>query len=172
MKEYILSIAGIVLLSSVVTVIAPGGQTGKFIRGMTRLLCLLVFLAPLASLAEGKWEFASADIAADESYLVSCEALCERSESLAIGNYLSAEYGVEAVAEVDCDANSAFSVKNIRVIVEDFGINPPEKHIDIIARIQSGLAPSSLCCFSLPSGASFSAARRPPLSRIRKRNCA
>ena len=139
MKEYILSIAGIVLLSSVVTVIAPGGQTGKFIRGMTRLLCLLVFLAPLASLAERKWEFASADIAADESYLVSCEALCEHSESLAIGNYLSAEYGVEAAAEVDCDANSAFSVKNIRVIVEDFGINPPEKHIDIIARIKSRL---------------------------------
>ena len=49
MKAYILAIAGAVLLSAVVAVIAPSGKMGKFVRGITKLFILLVMLSPLVS---------------------------------------------------------------------------------------------------------------------------
>ena len=145
MKAYILSIAGIILLSALVTVIAPGGTMGKFVKGVMKLLCLLVFLAPLTALAKGEWEFAPAAIATDVSYLQSCEELCEQKEGESIAGYLSEQYGVNTRVEVDCDADSAFSVKNISIIIEDFGINPPENHIDIIARIENEMKSRYRC---------------------------
>ena len=39
MKAYILSIAGVVLLSAVITIIAPSGKMGKFLRGAVKLVC-------------------------------------------------------------------------------------------------------------------------------------
>ena len=42
MKAYILSIAGVVLLAAVITIIAPGGKMGKFLKGAVKLVILFV----------------------------------------------------------------------------------------------------------------------------------
>ena len=47
MKAYILSIAGAVLLSAVITIISPSGKMGKFIKGTSKLLILVIMLAPV-----------------------------------------------------------------------------------------------------------------------------
>ena len=77
MRAYILSIAGIVLISAVVSMIAPSGKMGKFIRGTTKLLILLVMLGPIISWVEGKRELSlsSSNIRTDEAYLERCISL-------------------------------------------------------------------------------------------------
>lgn len=47
MSAYLLGIVGIVLLSSILSVVLPGGKTVKFIKGITKLCCLAVILAPV-----------------------------------------------------------------------------------------------------------------------------
>lgn len=146
MNGYILSIAGIILLSAVVTIIAPGGRTGKFIRGITKLACLAVLLAPFTSLAEGKrFEFTSVTFETDDSYLSQCIALAEKGEAEKINKYLEEEFSVLASVAVTCEADSPFSVKKVAVKVQDFGINPPEAHIDIIDEMKRTLEKAYGC---------------------------
>ncbi len=63
MSGYLLSIVGIVLLSSILSVVLPGGKTVKFIKGITKLCCLAVILAPVlgffkkAASGDGKINF-------------------------------------------------------------------------------------------------------------------
>lgn len=146
MSGYILSIAGIILLSSVVTLIAPVGKTGKFIRGITKLACLAVLLAPFTSLAEGKgFTFSPATFQTDQAYLRNCATLAEEGEEAKIAAYLQEEFSVTAEVSVTCDGDSPFSVKKVRVQVKDFGINPPEAHIDIIGETKRALEKSYRC---------------------------
>ena len=49
MSAYLLAIIGIVLLSSILSVVLPGGKTAKFIKGIAKLCCLAVILAPVLS---------------------------------------------------------------------------------------------------------------------------
>lgn len=54
MSGYLLGIVGIVLLSSIVSVILPDGKTVRFIKGITKLSCLAVILAPILGFFQGK----------------------------------------------------------------------------------------------------------------------
>lgn len=53
MSAYLLAIIGIVLLSSILSVVLPGGKTAKFIKGIAKLCCLAVILAPVLSFFRG-----------------------------------------------------------------------------------------------------------------------
>lgn len=53
MNKYLLSIIGIVLLSSIISIIMPNGKTVKLIKGMTKLCCLAVILVPVLSFFSG-----------------------------------------------------------------------------------------------------------------------
>ena len=44
---YLLSIIGTVLLCSIITAIVPEGKTSTIIKGITRLVCLLVIISPI-----------------------------------------------------------------------------------------------------------------------------
>lgn len=47
MSEYLLSIVGIVLIAAIVSAVLPEGKTVKLIKGITKLCCLFVILAPV-----------------------------------------------------------------------------------------------------------------------------
>lgn len=47
MSAYLLSIIGTVLLSAVLTAITPEGKTTSVIKGITKLACLLIIVAPV-----------------------------------------------------------------------------------------------------------------------------
>ena len=53
MQAYILSVAGAVLLSAVVSLILPEGKLSPLIRGMTKLITLVLLVSPLISLLRG-----------------------------------------------------------------------------------------------------------------------
>lgn len=54
MSSYLLSIVGIVLLSGIFSVILPNGKTVKFIKGIAKLCCLAVIIAPILNFFEGE----------------------------------------------------------------------------------------------------------------------
>lgn len=140
MKAYILSIAGAVLLSAVITAIAPNGKTGKFVKGTLKLLVLTIMLAPMISWTGNKsFSFPSGSYTSDESYFATCAEMMERSDEGAIAAFLKTEYSVESQATSEREAKAGFSVKKITVKITDFGIIEQDKHIDIIGKIQGAL---------------------------------
>ena len=54
MNGYILSIIGTILLCAFLTAIAPEGRTSAVIRGVAKLACLIVIVAPIPQLLYSK----------------------------------------------------------------------------------------------------------------------
>ena len=141
MKGYILAIAGVVLLSAVVAVISPSGKMGKFVKGMVKLIGLVILITPFVSFFRGDgFSFESQEqIQIDESYLESSAELMSDADEREIAGYLSKKFGI--LAEINCIRNtdSRFSVKSLQVKILDFGINAEDEHINIISQIRSEL---------------------------------
>lgn len=80
MSAYLLAIIGIVLLSSILSVVLPGGKTAKFIKGIAKLCCLAVILAPILGFFRGngdgniKFPFFSSEtvIETDDAFIDYC----------------------------------------------------------------------------------------------------
>ena len=49
MNEYLLSVIGVVLLSSLLTAILPEGKTAPFIKSVMRTVCILAIISPIIS---------------------------------------------------------------------------------------------------------------------------
>ena len=49
MKEYLLAIAGVVLLSATLTAILPEGKTSGLIKSVMRMACILAIISPILS---------------------------------------------------------------------------------------------------------------------------
>ena len=140
MKAYILAIAGAVLLSAVVTVIAPNGKMGKFVKGTMKLLILVVMLSPIVSwVGERSFSFQSASISTDEQYLEGCADFLQAQDAEEISAYINVEFSVTAEVTTEREKNSGFSLKKITVNITDFGIYGQDKHIDMISEIQGAL---------------------------------
>ena len=97
MKAYILSIAGAVLLSAVITIISPSGKMGKFIKGTSKLLILVIMLAPVISVFSGKSiSLESGTVGTDTGYLESCAKILEERDEESIRVYLLEEFACRA----------------------------------------------------------------------------
>ena len=140
MKAYILSIAGAVLLSAVITIISPSGKMGKFIKGTSKLLILVIMLAPVISIFSGKAiSLESSAVGTDTGYLESCAKILEERDEESIRVYLSEEFCVQGDAQVTRSFESGFPIQTIHVKINDFGIIGQDEHIDIMRRVQAAL---------------------------------
>ncbi len=145
MSGYILSVAGVILISAVISVIAPSGKMGKFVKSMTRLFIFVVLIAPFVRFAKDPEAFLpSAQFDTDEHYLATYSDMLSRSDEREIAAMLEGEYGVTADIEVT-RALDDFSYEKIIVKVTDFGINGDEAHIDILSAIEERLKTSYGC---------------------------
>ena len=73
MKAYILSIVGVILLTAVITIIAPHGKMEKFLKGTAKLVVLGALIAPIAGfLTEKVPSLSTAEIGTDTAYLEYC----------------------------------------------------------------------------------------------------
>lgn len=142
MKVYVLAIAGAVLLSAVVSIVAPEGKMGKFVKGGMKLVVLIVLVAPFVTFFV-KGELPSftdrSSIAADESYLETCGKLLKESDERAILSYLKENYGVTADVLLEYSDDRFAVRKKICVKIKDFGIYPEDEHIDIMKKITAAL---------------------------------
>lgn len=140
MQAYILSVAGAVLLSAVVSLILPEGKLSPLIRGMTKLITLVLLVSPLISLLRGEVLFSEGKtVAADESFLLSCTQRVEENDEQAIAAWLEEEFGISALSEVQLETDGSYSAKAVTVRITDFGIYEEEEHIDISLRIEEKL---------------------------------
>ena len=77
MKAYILSIVGVILLTAVITIIAPHGKMEKFLKGTAKLVVLSALIAPIAGfLTEKAPSLSAAEIGTDTAYLEYARMLC------------------------------------------------------------------------------------------------
>lgn len=140
MKTYILAIVGIVLVSAVITMIAPAGKMGKFLKGATKLAILFVLLLPVKSLlSDGSLTVSGGDMALDRDYLAHCARRLGEEDAAAIVISLEEDYGVTAAAKVERNADATFSYQKIVVRILDFGISGEDEHIYMIEKIESEL---------------------------------
>lgn len=137
MKAYLLTIAGVIILSAVVSILVSDGKMGKFIKGMMRLFVFSVVIVPFISMfGEKDFVFSTAEIESDEGYLIRCSEILEEKDEKEIIEFLSREYGIIGEAEVVRDNSDGFARKKINVKIFDAGIFGQDEHIDIIGRIK------------------------------------
>lgn len=65
MNGYLLGVIGTVLLCAILTAIIPDGKTAKTVKGMTKLACLLVIIAPIPSYLKASGFFKGGDLDKD-----------------------------------------------------------------------------------------------------------
>lgn len=108
MNGYVLGVVGTVLISSILTMLAPEGKCSTLIKNMTKLACLVVLIAPIPSLlgkgnlfdgfrGENKEVFFNGDsINADETFIKYYCELRVRETQTALKKELSSRYNVSA----------------------------------------------------------------------------
>lgn len=140
MKTYILSIAGVVLLSAALSVILPSGKMGKHIKGVMKILVLVVLVSPFTSaISKGTFSFPTEKIVDDTAYLERCAAFYSERDEEAVETFLENEFSVCGEVAVRRDIDTAFSRKKITIKITDFGIFGQDEHKDIMTRIQNAV---------------------------------
>ncbi len=141
MKEYILSVAGIVLIASALTLIAPAGKTGNFIKGTVRLLILLVMLSPVLKFAGGEELFRGEELPAeDASYYAACARLMERRDEEEAKRFLEEEFSLSAEVDARREDMPDFALEKLTVRCDLSCIKGEEERIYILTRLKSALS--------------------------------
>ncbi|MGN1234535.1 MAG: hypothetical protein ACI4U2_00960 [Christensenellaceae bacterium] len=131
MKEYLLSIAGVTVLSAVFTMILPSGKLHSFLAGILRLCCLFVLLSPVFSFVSSLPDAPSSTvIALDEGYLAYCDRLVSSAFEKAIEADL-ARFDPSGTYEVTAEVSST-SLTKIRFSLRISGEKP---HTDKIGQV-------------------------------------
>ncbi len=140
MKTYLLTLTGVIILSAIVSILVSDGKMGKFIKGMTRLFVFSVVIVPLVSVFEKKeLALSTAEIGTDENYLLRCAELLSGQDEEEISRFLSDEYAVSALVEMERGIEDYFPRKKITVIIYESGIIGQDEHINMIDCMKSVL---------------------------------
>lgn len=143
MKTYVLSVAGIVILSALISLFAPNGKLNHTIKGITRLACITVLVVPFTNLEQ---TFHLPDeIQPQESYIHSCIQLAEEYETQFVVQRVYTKFKARCEAKIECKAQAPFSVKNVQVNVMHVGISDNSSHINILDEIYSWLKTTYSC---------------------------
>lgn len=71
--SWLLSLVGIVLISVLVDILLPSGQTNKFIKGIFSILVVFVLITPLIKLKNGNFDignlFSNEEVAVDRAFI-------------------------------------------------------------------------------------------------------
>ena len=137
LSAWILSIAGIVLLSVLVELILPAGSMSKYIKGIFAFLIMFVILSPIPKLLNqnidiSSW-FESQTIKVDEDYL---EEL-NYDKMLKLQSELQSEissFGYQNVeVYISCNIfDNTFSVKSVSVDLTKLVITENAEHTNIV----------------------------------------
>lgn len=146
MEGYILAVCGAVILSALVTILLPEGKTGKFINGMLRVFCVAVMLVPLCGLFEkfgapSLPEGGSEEVALDEGFMERVFSEQALAQAEALETSLSEDPGISVSAEIlwEC-VEYAYTVREVRIEIENFGIYGEDEHIFVIEQVRSRIS--------------------------------
>ena len=140
MKSYVLAVAGMAMLTAIISVVMPRKKFAKTIEGILKLCMILTLVAPILGFMRQDTTFFLSDTgisAVDGAYINNSYALAlEREIEGQFGVTVRAEVEISGKTETDAsDAASANGETKIRIYIEDFGMNDEEEHINIITQI-------------------------------------
>ncbi len=143
MKQWILSVGIIVLLTSIMSLILPEGKIGKFIKAMFSLITMTVIISPVIKLKNN--DITIEDIYSEENFDFNNDILNyfhskKIEECSYICNQILEKHGVKNAQITIKTINSieSFAVEKIFINLKNSVINSEKEHIDIIeqARIE------------------------------------
>ncbi len=116
MKTYLLSAAGVIFLSVIVSLLIPEGKLNKTITFIMRLICIMVMIQPLTQIVGDKKVQGEVE-SADYSYV--CEVYSEH-QSGELEKLLYEKLGANTQCDVDVvHADGEFKVNGVTVITEE-----------------------------------------------------
>ena len=136
MTGWILSITGVTILSVLVDLIMPNGQTAKYIKNVFAFMMILVIISPLPSLLKGNFDigdiFQIEEIVIQEDfvYQVNRDKLTALEDS--INKTLEEEGLKNVIVTINADIfQIEMQIKEINVDLSDLVIDGNSGHIDI-----------------------------------------
>lgn len=131
MKTYLLSAAGVIFLSVIVSILLPEGKLHKTAAFVMRLICIFVLIQPVIKI------FKIPSVPAEE--LVNYGYVCEqysKHQSSQLGELILKEFALESECTVEVGyEDGQFEVKNVEVAV----FNADENNIEEIGSYLRGL---------------------------------
>lgn len=136
MTAWILSIAGVTVLSVLVDLILPSGQTAKYIKNVFAFIMILVIISPLPSLLKGNFKineiFESEEIVLQENFIYQIN----KDKLDQLEKNIESEIEEAGMQNVDVSISAdVFSyqmkIKEIYVDLSDLVIDENVGHIDI-----------------------------------------
>lgn len=148
MRGYILGVCGAVIISALVMILLPEGKTGKFIKGIVRLFCLLVMLVPLLgffqSIARGDYGQIvdpNGEMELDKTFIEFMYGRRADEDEEMLETALSEELAIVVSAEVLWNyAEYAYNVTEVKIKIENFGMCGEDEHIFIIEQVENFVA--------------------------------
>ena len=141
MKEWVLSVCGMVFLTAVLYSILPQGRTGKIIKTVFALMCLTVLIKPVLNLKDADFDFkepfSASKVDLQDGYLEFTLDKKEKSLETGIKSLLD-QAGVEfktVVVNLYYLDDFNISTKKVTVQVEKNVIKGEDEHIVIIDKI-------------------------------------
>ena len=143
MQAYILGVCGAVVISALITILLPEGKTGKFIGGILKLFCVAVMLLPVPALLQEVGVTgggSGGEMPLDEAFIEAVFSRRAEEEEEALEGKIDEEVGVTACVDIlwECE-DFAYTVEEIDVKIEDFGIYGEDRHIFVIEQVESRL---------------------------------
>lgn len=116
MTDYLLTAAGVIFLSVIISLIIPEGKLNKSITFIMRLICILVLIQPITGIFNISGSSNTSESLADYTY-VSTVYSEHQSEQLEL--LLQKEFGAETTCSVKVKyANGDFRVTEVEVGIE------------------------------------------------------
>lgn len=147
MKEWILSVSGTILLTTVFSLIIPSGKTASIIKTVFSVLCVFVFIKPVFYLYNQKNEVSidfsnNVEFNLNENYLNYILDL-KKEESSKICNKILSQNGLAAkdlYINIAVTDEFDYNLDNITVYLDDSVIKDKNEHINNKEKARSSIA--------------------------------
>lgn len=136
MTAWILSIAGVTILSVAVDLILPSGQTAKYIKNIFAFVMILVIISPLPALIKGNFNvndiFESEEIVLQEDYIYQVN----RDKLTALEEEITSSLEEKGIKNVVVTINAdifqiEMKILEVNVDLSNLVIDENSGHIDI-----------------------------------------
>ncbi|MGI5841702.1 MAG: stage III sporulation protein AF [Christensenellales bacterium] len=137
LSGWLLSIAGVSLLSVLIDVVLPNGQTNKYIKGIFSFIMVFVIISPIPSLLVDGFKL-DAIFAENSGIVIEKDFIYQvnRTKLTFLENQIETELEKQGLLNVEVVVNGdifdfSMKIKNVYVDLSNLVINPKDKHIDI-----------------------------------------
>ncbi|MDR3293016.1 MAG: stage III sporulation protein AF [Clostridiales bacterium] len=144
MLSWIISIAGVIVLTVLLDIIMPDGQTNKYIKGIFSIIVILVIVTPLTGVLRGDFNFdtlfSTDRYSVDENYVQSVYSSAYASEEERLVRLLAGEGITVEQADIVFQPADKRKIAYINIFIRKSVIDSDGANININDKIQEIVA--------------------------------